>query len=98
MLLALAFITLSLFPTCSMADTSDTWALRCGNYSVQLGDSEMYVRRVCREPTASDTEWTTLRGSQPVYWYNRGKGDFIYRLSFDDGVLFRIQMMERGFR
>lgn len=74
------------------------WSIRCGNGMAQVGDSRVYVERICQSAIlGGETQWVRASNSD-VLWINKGLGDFIYRLHFKSGRLEEILRMERGWR
>jgi len=72
------------------------WSIRCGNGMAQIGDSRVYVERICRSSVVGqETQWVHASNSD-VLWLNKGKGDFVYRMQFRGGRLDEILRMERG--
>lgn len=91
----LAFITLCLA-------AGDAVAFRCGSGMVSTGDSKARVLIVCGKPTAKEkvseknkTSTGAVKnkktkksaGKAEVWYYNCGSQDYIYALTFEDGVL-----------
>ena len=91
----LAFITLCLA-------AGDAVAFRCGSGMVSTGDSKARVLIVCGKPTAKEkvseknkTSTGAVKnkktkksaGKAAVWYYNCGSQDYIYALTFEDGVL-----------
>ena len=64
-------------------------SLQCAGGIVLSGDSEDSVRDKCGDPqkvTQEDVD-------SPIIWfYNFGPSDFVYYVSFTDGIVERIQM------
>jgi len=92
------FIAL-LHPLLAAADAS---AFRCGSGMVSAGDTKARVLITCGKPTAKErvseknkTSATAVKnktakksGSKSEVWYyNCGSQDYIYALTFEDGVL-----------
>lgn len=90
-------IAFMLFGVSSVMPDRD-WSIRCGNGMAQIGDSRIYVERICRTAIiGGETQWTHASNSD-VLWINKGVGDFIYRLRFKSGRLDEILRMERGWK
>ena len=63
--------------------------LNCDGGIVSVGDSEDSVRDKCGDPQKITRE----DAASPVVWYyNFGPTEFVYYLSFTDGLVERIQM------
>ena len=79
----------------------DAIAFRCGSGMVSAGDSKARVLIVCGKPTAKEkageqnkTSTVTVKNKKTkksskaeVWYYNCGSQDYIYALTFEDGVL-----------
>ncbi len=80
----------------------DASAFRCGSGMVSAGDSKARVLIICGKPTAKEKvgdknktstvavkNKTTKKSSSKaeVWYYNCGSRDYIYALTFEDGVL-----------
>lgn len=91
----LAFIILCLA-------AGDAVAFRCGSGMVSTGDSKARVLIVCGKPTAKEKvseknktftgvgknkKTKKSAGKAEVWYYNCGSQDYIYALTFEDGVL-----------
>ncbi len=81
---------------------ADASAFRCGSGMVSAGDTKARVLITCGKPTAKErvseknkTSATAVKnktakksGSKSEVWYyNCGSQDYIYALTFEDGVL-----------
>lgn len=67
----------------------DTSSLECEGGIVSSGDSEDSVRDKCGDPQ----KVTQADADSPIVWfYNFGASDFVYYVSFTDGIVERIQM------
>ena len=76
-------------------------AFRCGIKLVSAGDSKATVLATCGQPTSKEKsckeDWTRSSSTKTkkkkcsekveVWYYNCGDNDFIYALTFEDGVL-----------
>lgn len=66
-----------------------TDSLECDNGTVSEGDSEDSVRAKCGSPQKVTQE----DADSPVIWvYNFGPSEFVYYVSFTNGMVERIQM------
>jgi DNA-directed RNA polymerase subunit M/transcription elongation factor TFIIS len=79
----------------------DAFSFRCGSGMVSAGDSKARVLIVCGKPTAKEkvsekTKTSTgvvknktkkSTNKAEVWYYNCGSQDYIYALTFEDGVL-----------
>jgi hypothetical protein len=64
-------------------------SLQCDGGIVSVGDSEDSVRDKCGDPQKVTRE----DADSPVVWfYNFGPSEFVYYVSFTDGIVERIQM------
>jgi hypothetical protein len=92
MILITAFTgTLAVQPDLSALD--DTSSLECDGGTVARGDSEESVRNMCGDPRKvlqQDVD-------SPIIWfYNFGPSEFVYYVTFTNGVVERIQMGDYG--
>ena len=80
----------------------DASAFRCGSGMVSAGDSKARVLIVCGKPTAKEktgeknkastvakknSKTKKSGGKEEIWYYNCGSRDYIYALTFEDGVL-----------
>jgi len=66
-----------------------TSSLECDNGIVSQGDSEDSVRDKCGNPQKVTRE----DADSPIVWfYNFGPSEFVYYVSFTNGIVERIQM------
>ncbi len=66
-----------------------TSSLECDNGIVSQGDSEDSVRDKCGNPQKVTRE----DANSPIVWYyNFGPSEFVYYVSFTNGIVERIQM------
>ena len=66
-----------------------TSSLECDNGIVSQGDSEDSVRNKCGNPQKVTRE----DADSPIVWfYNFGPSEFVYYVSFTNGIVERIQM------
>ncbi|HPC85149.1 MAG TPA: DUF2845 domain-containing protein [Smithellaceae bacterium] len=79
----------------------DALAFRCGSGMVSTGDSKARVLIVCGKPTAKEKQVDKNKtfktagkkkikksaGRAEVWYYNCGSQDYIYALTFEDGIL-----------
>jgi len=81
------------------------WAddsLRCGERLVHLGEYEAAVGDKCGPPTHAERHYIESGGDVPghitidIWVYDRGPGEFVRILRFDDGVLRYIEPGEYG--
>ena len=86
----LATVLLSLFvipPNLSALDEASS--LQCSGGTVLSGDSEDSVRDKCGDPQKVSRE----DADSPIIWfYNFGPSEFVYYVSFTNGIVERIQM------
>ena len=76
-----------------LAALDGTGSLQCDGGTVLPGDSEDSVRDKCGEPQKVTRE----DGDSPVIWYyNFGPTEFVYYVSFTNGMVERIQMGSYG--
>ncbi len=83
---------------CSAGATDDVF--RCGSNTVDRGDTTARVLGVCGKPDFKEVlgENVASSGKRVEKWhYNRGVGDFVYALTFEDGVLERVENAGRGY-
>jgi hypothetical protein len=83
---------------CSAWATDDVF--RCGSNTVDRGDTTVHVLSLCGKPDfreeVSDSDASP--GKQVEKWhYNRGFGDFVYALTFEDGILESVDNAGRGY-
>ena len=67
----------------------DALSLECDGGTVSPGDSEDSVRDKCGNPqrvTQEDAD------SPPIWYYNFGPTEFVYYVTFTNGIVERIQM------
>lgn len=89
---------------------SSCFALRCSNQLINIGDSENKVLQVCGRPTqkcksvVASTESLAkqqhahFKNLKIIDWiYNFGPTDFLYVLSFQNGMLIRIATNGYGY-
>lgn len=71
-----------------MSALDDQSSLECSGGIVVSGDSEDSVRDKCGDPQKITQE----DADSPIIWfYNFGPSDFVYYVSFTDGIVERIQ-------
>ncbi len=83
-------------------------ALRCGNSLVQEGDTQGYVAEKCGEPSskqtftepvyarrANGTAYEVGTTSKDVWRYKRGPGQFPAVLTFEEGVLKKLEFEKK---
>jgi len=80
-----------------LAAPAGAYAMRCGNELVSEGDPAYQVLRACGEPDFIDTIGRHRHDGEEVWYYNRGSTHFVRALWFRDGILRRIEMLDRGF-
>jgi hypothetical protein len=73
--------------TASALDDADS--MQCGDAMVFIGDPKLEVQTKCGEPSAREE-----RGD--VWIYNFGPTEFVYYLTFTDGIVERIQVDGHG--
>ena len=88
MIFIMAFIAMFVIPPNLLA-LDDTSSLQCDGGTVSQGDTEDGVRKKCGDP-----QKVTKAGSDsPTIWfYNFGSSEFVYYVSFTNGIVERIQM------
>jgi hypothetical protein len=74
-------------PNCVALD--DAVSLECNGGTVSPGDSEDSVRDKCGNPQTVTREDAD---SPPIWFYNFGPTEFVYYVSFTNGIVERIQM------
>lgn len=83
---------------CSAWATDDVF--RCGSNTVDRGDTTMHVLSLCGKPDLKEElgDRDSLPGKRVEKWhYNRGIGDFVYALTFEDGILESVDNTGRGY-
>jgi hypothetical protein len=83
-------------------ESGQTDSLRCGINLTRLGEMKAEVARECGKPSSSSVgpqygHDGTFPGVIEEWIYNRGPGDYIYTLKFQEGQLIGIRRGERGF-
>src|SRR4030042_6477713 len=78
------------------------WAFRCGSGLVSSGDTKTQVLVTCGKPTSKEKSCENQRGYRTIakkkktnkcdnkverWYYNCGDMDFIYVLTFENGIL-----------
>jgi hypothetical protein len=87
-LLIAAFAGMFVFQPYSFA-LDDTSSLECDGGTVSRGDPEDSVRDKCGNPQKVTRE----DEDAPIVWfYNFGPSEFVYYVSFTNGIVERIQM------
>jgi hypothetical protein len=91
-ILVAALMSLLIFqPPVAALDETDS--LECSGGIVFTGDSQDSVRNKCGDPQKVTRE----DAASPVVWvYNFGPSEFVYYVTFTDGVVIRIQMGNYG--
>jgi len=86
----LILVTLGLFVIrSSLSALDDLSSMQCNGGTVLFGDSEDSVRDKCGDPQKVTRE----DADSPVIWfYNFGASEFVYYVSFTNGIVERIQM------
>jgi len=78
----------------------DCSALRCGDEIVSTGDSKARVLIKCGKPTYKEKigakKSRRNKGGLEKWYYNCGKNDFIYALTFEKGILTNEETDGRG--
>ncbi|HTZ40959.1 MAG TPA: DUF2845 domain-containing protein [Syntrophales bacterium] len=83
---------------CSAWATDDIF--RCGGNTVDRGDTTVRVLSLCGKPDFREElgDKEASSGKRVEKWhYNRGVGDFVYALTFEDGVLESVENAGRGY-
>ncbi len=66
-------------------------AFRCGSNLVTTGDRKVKVQGACGLPTTKEIICPKKSNSCPttleIWYYNCGDNDYIYALTFEDGIL-----------
>ncbi|MDD3249547.1 MAG: DUF2845 domain-containing protein [Smithella sp.] len=66
-------------------------AFRCGPHLVTTGDRKVKVLGACGLPTTKEIICPRKSGSCPaaleIWYYNCGDNDYIYALTFENGIL-----------
>jgi len=79
---------------------ADAQAFKCGDEMISTGDSRASVLMKCGKPNHTDSYGVkrSKRSGQGTekWYYNCGKGDFIYVLIFENGVLKSEETEGRG--
>jgi hypothetical protein len=73
---------------------------RCGSNTVDRGDTTVHVLSLCGKPDFKEElgDRDVSPGKRVEKWhYNRGVGDFVYALTFEDGVLESVENAGRGY-
>jgi len=73
---------------------------RCGSNTVDRGDTTVHVLSLCGKPDFTEKlgDREASSGKRVEKWhYNRGIGDFVYALTFEDGVLESVENAGRGY-
>lgn len=91
--------------------SADSWAFRCGSGLVSSGDTKTQVLVTCGKPTSKDKSCenqrsytTTIKKKKTKkcankverWYYNCGDTDFIYALTFENGILTKEATEGRG--
>ena len=90
-LLAVAFFSMFFIQShlSAMDDLDDAAELECNNGTVVVGDSEDSVRAKCGNPQKVSQRDV----DSPIIWfYNFGPTEFVYYVTFTDGIVERIQV------
>lgn len=71
---------------------ANAFAFRCGNDLATSGDTRMKVLSTCGKPTHKEKSCegrTSKKCANPVeiWYYNCGDHDYIYALTFENGIL-----------
>jgi Protein of unknown function (DUF2845) len=78
----------------------DCSALRCGDEIVSTGDSKARVLIKCGKPTHKEKSGAKKsrrnKGGLEKWYYNCGKNDYIYALTFEKGILTNEETDGRG--
>ena len=76
-----------------VAALDETDSLECSGGTVFTGDSQESVLNKCGDPQ----KVTRQDAASPVIWvYNFGPSEFVYYVTFTDGVVIRIQVGNYG--
>ena len=73
---------------------------RCGSNTVDRGDTTVHVLTLCGKPDFREAlgDRDASPGKRVEKWhYNRGVGDFVYALTFEEGVLESVENAGRGY-
>jgi hypothetical protein len=83
---------------CSAWATDDVF--RCGSDNVDRGDTTVHVLSLCGKPDFREElgDRDASSGKRVEKWhYNRGVGDYVYALTFEDGILESVEDAGRGY-
>lgn len=73
------------------ASAGQSMAFRCGSNLVTTGDRKVKVQGACGLPTTKEIICPRKSSSCPttleIWYYNCGDNDYIYALTFEDGIL-----------
>ena len=79
---------------------SECFAFRCGSSIISTGDTKAQVSITCGNPTAKETTCNKIHRkcahTVEIWHYNCGDNDYIYALTFEDGVLINETTVGRG--
>ena len=95
MIAATLWIAVWAYSACATDDV-----FRCGSNTVDRGDTTVHVLSLCGKPDFREKlgDKDASPGKRVEKWhYNRGVGDFVYALTFEDGVLESVENAGRGY-
>ncbi|HUN55156.1 MAG TPA: DUF2845 domain-containing protein [Smithella sp.] len=79
--------------------TGNALAFRCGNEIVNAGDSSASAQTKCGDPVRYGSGTEKIKGKTEYVtkeFYNCGENDFLYSVSIYNGIIVRIDSVERG--
>ena len=96
-------VLISLLTLTLLVFSGQTYALRCGNKLVNIGDRKHDVIYKCGEPDFTDyfdqimTYYPYITEKVDVWTYNFGTTQFMQELIFRNGILRRINILGYGY-
>jgi hypothetical protein len=76
-----------------------SYAFRCGNEIVSCGDTAASAQAKCGRPFQIGSGYENIEGTIQYVeklFYNYGENDFIYLISIYNGIIIKIDTVERG--
>lgn len=87
--LLLTVFVVAFFMSANLLALDDASSLECDGGTVSPGDAQASVRDKCGDPQ----KVTRVDADSPVVWfYNFGSSEFVYYVTFTNGIVERIQM------
>ncbi|MGA9109544.1 MAG: DUF2845 domain-containing protein [Smithella sp.] len=74
-------------------------AFRCGNDVVSVGDASTSAQEKCGNPVQYGSGTEKVKGKSQLVtkeFYNCGENDFLYSISIYNGIIVKIDSVERG--